>query len=155
MNKPDKTGELTLDLLDLKSWPVKLTFKAIRNIERELDMGIQLLANRILSRDFRYEDIATIFHHAIRGAGATIKEAPSIDEIGELLMTKRIEHWIVDYSNLVVGVLTAGQAARLEKQKEGPPLGEAQTPQTATSGAPTGQAPSSTSGSATQPTPGT
>ncbi len=150
--KPDKTGELMLDLLRLKTWPAKLSFRAIRNVERELDMSMLNLAKRIMERDFRYEDIAVVFHHAIRGAGAAIKDAPSIEEIGELLVSKRIEHWIADHSNLVVGVVTAGEAKRVELSKDKPP-GEAK-PQTATSGEATGAAPSSTSAS-TPVAPGT
>ncbi len=150
--KPDKTGEVTLDLLG-RRWPARLTFRAIRNLERELDLSVLKLAERISTRDIRYEDVAAVFHHAIVGGGASLKDAPDVDEVGEALMAERIEHWIADYSNMVVGVITAGQAKRVELAKDKPP-GEAAPQTTTTSGEPTGQARSATSGS-TQPAPGT
>lgn len=152
-SKPDKTGEIVLDVLG-KKWPAKLTFRSIRGIERELNLAMLNLAERIATKDIRYEDVAVVFHHAMIGGGAVLDDVPTVDELGEALLTQRIERWIADYSNLVVGVITAGQAKRIELSKDKPP-GEAQAQTTAaTSGAPTGPAPSATSASTPQ-APGT
>lgn len=129
MNEPsklDKAGELDLVLGD-KTWRARLTFRAVRAIERSIDGGMHLLATKILQKDFRYGEMATVFYNAILGGGAAIRDAPTEDQIGDMLMQKQIHEWIVDYSNLVIGVVSAGQAKRieLEKTKETASPGEA------------------------------
>jgi hypothetical protein len=143
-SKPDKTGELKIDLLG-SIWSARITFRAIRGIERELDLSLRLLTQRIMSKDLRVEDFAVVFHHAILGGGATLAEAPSVEDIGDILMRKKLDHWLVEYGNLVIGAVTAGAAKRIELSSQEKAPGEAK-PQTnsATSGEPTGQAPSAT-----------
>lgn len=122
--KPDKTGEMEIDILG-KRYRMKITFAACRSIERALDMSFTKLAQRMAELDVRREDMATVFHAAIVGGGTPFREAPSVQDLGEELMKHPIEGFLVEYGNLVAGVVTAGRAKRITREGEG--SGEAKT----------------------------
>lgn len=104
--KQSPNGEMTLDLLGKKR-TLRPTVRAIMTIERTLGMGLSvLLGERLVKKDFRLEDMATVFHHLLKVDDE--KDRPTVDEIAEAIFQEGTAPFYVPYVQALTSISGAG-----------------------------------------------
>lgn len=108
--KADKSGELRLVVCGQER-NLRLSYRALRGVERSLGVGIMQLLLRIRDKDFRMEDIAVVIRESIIGGGVALKDAPTEEDVGECIMANGLEDFISPYAQLIGGVAIAARRA--------------------------------------------
>ena len=99
-------GELDIELGG-GTYPAKMTFKAMQKIESALDIDAASLSNALLSGKCPISQLVVCLHETIKaGAG----KAPSIDELGEMVLVHGAQNFIEPIGTLLLWGIIGGEA---------------------------------------------
>ncbi len=102
----DIAGEITIKLGE-KEYVLRPAFSALRKLEVLSSTGIIALTQRLSAMDIRIADVAAVVWAGI--LGSKIKDPPSYDEIGEMILANGMASYIKPVADFLTKAVTAGR----------------------------------------------